>query len=30
MSDELLDYYKGKIEPLLPLAKKAYGSRNNS
>lgn len=30
MSDELLDKYKAKIEPLLPLAQKAYGSRNNS
>jgi hypothetical protein len=25
--DELLDYYAGKILPVLPLAKKAYGSR---
>jgi len=30
MSDELLEKYKKKIEPLLPLAKKAYGSRSNA
>lgn len=29
MSDELLERYKAKIEPLLPLAKRAYGSRGN-
>ena len=29
MSDELLERYKQKIEPLLPLAKRAYGSRGN-
>lgn len=28
MSQELVNEYKAKIEPLLPLAKKAYGSRD--
>lgn len=27
--DDLLEEYKSKIEPLLPMAKKAYGSRSN-
>lgn len=30
MSDELLDSYVKKIEPILGLAKKAYGSRSTS
>jgi hypothetical protein len=29
MSDALLEQYTKKIEPLLPLAKKAFGSRNH-
>jgi hypothetical protein len=28
MSDNLIQEYKDKIDPILPLAKKAYGSRN--
>lgn len=28
MSQELVEEYASKIEPLLPVAKKAYGSRN--
>ena len=27
--DDLLEEYKSKIEPLLPMAKKAFGSRSN-
>lgn len=29
MSDALLEKYKAKLEPLVPLATKAYGSRSN-
>lgn len=28
MNNALVEEYRGKIEPLLPLAKKAYGSRS--
>jgi hypothetical protein len=30
MNDNLVKEYKEKIEPILPLAKKAYGSRNQT
>lgn len=29
MTDALLEKYKAKLEPLVPLAKTAYGSRSN-